>query len=109
MIKTFKNWLNRRLAWHRIWRQIQELSWITKGGRANPATRHLARFKSLEAWVSSAEDAYRRGDMEEAFQSLDMAMQSLDSMSEEHRGLLFQESARVRQEEYFLRVADLCQ
>ncbi len=109
MIESLTNWFKRRLAWHRIWCQLEELSWLCKGGRTDADSRHLPDFKSLEAWVLLAHESYHASNLTETVDALEMANRAFERMTAQRKAVLWLASAALRKEEYFMRVANLCQ
>ncbi len=109
MIASLTNWFKRRLVWHRAWCQIEELSWLCKGGRTDEDNRQLPDFKAFEAWVCQAQEFYHASNLTDTVYALEMANRAFDRLTAQLKAVLWHTSAHLRQEEYFLRVANLCQ
>ncbi|MBX9670880.1 MAG: hypothetical protein K2X93_25030 [Candidatus Obscuribacterales bacterium] len=109
MRKQIINWIKRQFEWHRLWRQLLDLTWISKVGRDCADTCRIASFKAFEAWVSAAQERYDASDLEGTNDAVRRASASFARLNDAFRKRLYALAQSARREEYRMRVAQLCQ
>lgn len=103
------NWIKRQFEWHRLRRQLLDLTWISKVGRDRADTCQMASFKAFEAWVSVAQERYDASDLEGTIDAVRRASASFVRLNDKARRRLYDLAQSARMQEYRMRVAQLCQ
>lgn len=103
------SWLKEYYLYLRLWRKLQDFNDIAVAGRQDKEIRQMEPFKAFEAWLQDGWRAHAAGDYGETAEILALARAAFHRLAEEQQVKLLVAAERLRQQEYFLLVADKCQ